>query len=316
MLAASTLPDKDYQLISIIMPSRNEGNHLKKTIDSLLENTFYPYYEILIMDDASDDGSTAFLNHYPYKEDKRIKLHISETPKGCRNSWISGIESAEGEIYKFLDAHHCFSPYWLTNLFFSLQRRGFEAIIGPVVCKLDPGQWNITNAVTFGWACDPSLSKIFHLQYSEVLPSGMVGWFSGHQITIPRAVYEEIGGFCTLLKHHNTDDFDLCLRAFLFGYNCYVEPTALIGHLYKNELIDPPTWAEAACNYFILLYLNLGKVGFEQYKNQWVESVGYEDGLLLFQGIQKEVEEQRNWIIANSVKTSEDLLVNIRCFVS
>ena len=316
MRIASTEPDKENNLISIIIASRNEGGYLRKTIDSLLENTFYPNYEVLIMDDASDDGSTAFLNHYPYKEDKRIRLHLSRSPSGCRNRWISGTELAKGEVYKFLDAHHYFSPYWLTNLYFNLQSHGFEAIAGPVVCVLDHNHWYITNSVSFGWTCDESLYKIFHLQYNEVLPTGRVGWFSGHQITIPRAIYEEIGGFCSLLKHHGTDDFDLCLRAFLFGYECYVEPTALIGHFYKDELINPPTWAEAAFNYYILLYLNLGREGFEQYKNEWRESEGYEEGLLLFEGIRKEVEKKRDWIIANSVNTSEELLASIKRFAN
>jgi len=313
---SSQKPDNEYDLFSIIISSRNEGGYLRKTIDSLLENTFYSNYEVLIMDDASDDGSFAFLNHSPYKEDKRLQLHPSKSPSGCRNRWISGIELARGEIYKFLDAHHCFSPYWLTNLYLNLQSHGFEAIVGPVISVLDHSNWCSTNSVSFGWTCDESLSKIFHLQYNEVLPKGRVGWFSGHQITIPRAIYEEIGGFCSLFKHHGTDDFDLCLRAFLFGYECYVEPTSLIGHLYKEKLINPPTWAEAANNHFILLYLNLGREGFENYKNELRTKEGFEEGLLMFEGICEEVEKKRDWIIANSVNTSEELLASIKRFAN
>mgnify|MGYP001196485078 FL=1 len=47
--------------ISIIVPTYNSGNILNKNILNIIKNTKNLKYELIIVDDASNDGSTDFL---------------------------------------------------------------------------------------------------------------------------------------------------------------------------------------------------------------------------------------------------------------
>ena len=46
--------------ISIIVPTYNSGNILKKCILSIIKNTKNIKYELIVVDDSSNDGSTDF----------------------------------------------------------------------------------------------------------------------------------------------------------------------------------------------------------------------------------------------------------------
>ncbi len=43
--------------VSIVIPAHNEGENLVDTVHCVLENTAYPDFEIVIVDDGSTDGS-------------------------------------------------------------------------------------------------------------------------------------------------------------------------------------------------------------------------------------------------------------------
>lgn len=57
-------------LISIIMPSYNSGEYIRKSIDSVL-NQSYKNFELIIIDDCSSDNTVDIITSY---QDKRIKL--------------------------------------------------------------------------------------------------------------------------------------------------------------------------------------------------------------------------------------------------
>lgn len=299
------------EFISLIIPTRNEGENVRKTIDSLIENTFYPNFEVLILDDASGDGSCDFLSLSPYSTDQRLRLIPGRDKKRTLGRYLEAPQLARGSIFKFLDAHHNFSPYWLTNLYDRLRKHNFQVIIGPVVSALEPEKWKSTEAVSYGWGIDSTLSHSWHLQRNDVYPGGRVDWFSAHQILIPRDFYDQIGGFCPLFRSHGTDDMELCLRAYLFGYDCFVEPTALISHLFKSETMNPVSWADVMCNYFIMVFIILGEVGFEKLKVSKENQFGFQGGLELFTGLRPEVEEFRRWVVNNQSRNGEELIARL-----
>ncbi len=65
-------------LISFIVPSRNNLKYLKQAYRSIRENSEHPH-EICIADDASTDGTTEWVQEI-MKEDENVKLHINEGP--------------------------------------------------------------------------------------------------------------------------------------------------------------------------------------------------------------------------------------------
>ena len=92
---------KKSPLISIITPIYNAENTLKKTLDSILSQT-YENYEVLMVNDASSDQSREIANSYT--EDRRFKLINLTDNSGVANARNVGIDSSSGGFICFLDA--------------------------------------------------------------------------------------------------------------------------------------------------------------------------------------------------------------------
>lgn len=89
-----------YPYFSIITPVYNSQAYLKKCIESVIEQT-YPFWELILIDDGSTDGSGEICDSFCY--DSRIKV-IHQGNKGALNSRINGIAIAEGEYMLGLDS--------------------------------------------------------------------------------------------------------------------------------------------------------------------------------------------------------------------
>ena len=73
----------------------NDEENIKKAIDSIVNQT-YKELELLIMDDASSDGSLEAINEYKNKF-KNIKVFKNETNKGLTYSLNKLIKASQGE---------------------------------------------------------------------------------------------------------------------------------------------------------------------------------------------------------------------------
>lgn len=88
-------------LISIIVPIYNSGKYLPKCIDSIINQT-YQNFEVILIDDGSNDNSLEICNYYHLK-DKRIKS-FSKVHSGVSASRNVGIRHANGEYLMFVDS--------------------------------------------------------------------------------------------------------------------------------------------------------------------------------------------------------------------
>lgn len=88
-------------LISIIIPIYNSEKTIQKTLNSVVNQT-YSFFEVLMIDDASNDESKEIA--LSYTKDERFKLISLDKNKGVANARNIGIESANGEYICFLDS--------------------------------------------------------------------------------------------------------------------------------------------------------------------------------------------------------------------
>ena len=95
--------------VSVIMPAYNAAIYFKKSIESVLSQT-YPDWELLVIDDCSTDNSAAIIKEYAAK-DTRIKYLKTDASSGSptlpRNI---GIEHAQGRFIAFLDSDDAWLP--------------------------------------------------------------------------------------------------------------------------------------------------------------------------------------------------------------
>jgi len=88
-------------LFSVLMANYNNANYIYQAIDSVLKQS-YPYWELIIVDDASTDDSLGIIQ--PYLKDKRIKLIRLKKRMGCGGAKRVCAEKAKGEILGVLDS--------------------------------------------------------------------------------------------------------------------------------------------------------------------------------------------------------------------
>ena len=89
--------------LSIITINYNNRDGLRKTIESVVNQTCRDY-EYIIIDGGSTDGSVDIIKQYADK----IDYWISEPDKGIYNAMNKGIAKASGEYLNFMNSGDCF----------------------------------------------------------------------------------------------------------------------------------------------------------------------------------------------------------------
>ena len=98
-------------LVSIIIPHWNGIDVLSECLDSL-KKTVYPNFEIIVVDNASTDGSGDWIkNHHP-----QIKLINNDKNYGYAGGCNRGVPQADGDLVVFLNNDTVQDKYWLRNL--------------------------------------------------------------------------------------------------------------------------------------------------------------------------------------------------------
>ena len=102
--------------VSIIIPAYNEERHIAACIESLLKQECSDVIEIIVVNNASRDGTAKILSDYAAKHPEKIRvinLNRNLGPGGARNL---AAKIARGEILIFLDADMTFPPDFIEKL--------------------------------------------------------------------------------------------------------------------------------------------------------------------------------------------------------
>lgn len=87
-------------LLSVVMPCYNEEKNIRKSIDSVLRQSFIDF-EFIIVDDCSSDNTLEIVKSY---DDKRIIVLHNEKNSGVARSLNKGLEIANGKYIARMDA--------------------------------------------------------------------------------------------------------------------------------------------------------------------------------------------------------------------
>lgn len=87
-------------MVSVIIPTYNRAEPLKKSIDSVLKQT-YEKFEIIVIDDGSDDNTYDVIKNI---KDNRIRYIKNEFNQGSNASRNIGINNAKGTFIAFQDS--------------------------------------------------------------------------------------------------------------------------------------------------------------------------------------------------------------------
>ncbi len=181
--------------LSIITINYNNKDGLKKTIESVVSQTFKDF-QYIIIDGGSTDGSLEIIQHY----NQQINYWVSESDKGIYNAQNKGILVATGEYLLFLN-----SGDWLCS----------EEVIKRLLEDID-GYDIIYGNQYFHFAN----GRIVEDRFSEVLTFYFLAFYSSlpHQASlIRRTLLIEMGLYDETLKI--ASDWKFFLLA-IFKRNC------------------------------------------------------------------------------------------------
>lgn len=225
------MPQQQNQLVSIIIPTCNEGSLLHETVNSILTQTTYPDIEIIIVDDGSTDGSCE-----PFKNAGESIRVVTANNLGVARARNLGARHAWGDYLVFLDAHCNVSPNWIER-FVAAFNAPDVALVGPSFTRLrepEPRGCGMT------WM-DYTLQQI---------------WFEPHDIGRPYEVpltpggcqafrtstFNAVGKYDEGFERWGSEDIEICIRAWLLGYRILVDPQIVIAHYFRDsrnyEVVD------------------------------------------------------------------------------
>ena len=217
-------------LVSIIIPNKDQSEALKKCLDSIREKTSYRNYEIIIVENNSEEPETfAF-----YKKIAGEKIKVVTWEGEFNYSAINnfGVRHARGDYLLLLNNDvEIINGDWLTEMLSHCQRKEV-GIVGAKLYYPDNtiqhagiiiGIGGVAGSVFVGLprAFSGYLHKAsIQLDLSAVTAACML---------VKRSVFEQVGGLEEKLKVA-FNDVDFCLRVREKGYLVVYDPYAELYH--------------------------------------------------------------------------------------
>ena len=101
--------------VSIVVLTYNNLELNQYCIDSILNKTAYPNFELIILDNCSTDGTVEYLKELDKKQDPRVNVIINENNSGFAGGNNIAIEQSTGDFIMLLNNDTVVTRGWLTN---------------------------------------------------------------------------------------------------------------------------------------------------------------------------------------------------------
>jgi len=239
--------------VSIILPARNEEEYIEKCLDSLISQD-YENYEIIVIDDSSEDSTGKIISEYAKNHTKVIPVSARPKPEGWMGkNWacMEGYKKATGELLLFTDADTKHAKNVITLAVTHLNSFDLDALSAiPKMLTFD--FWtNITL---------PMISTFLHTRFSALNvnnPKKKTGYFFGSFFILKKKTYQEIG-MHEGVKHEIIEDGALGKKVKELGYKMkMVRGEHLIEAVWAR---DKSTLWNALKRLMVPLYLQSGKI--------------------------------------------------------
>lgn len=211
-------------LVSIIIPNWNGLSYLNTCLESLRGQT-YPYLELILVDNASTDGSQGFIQEsYP-----EVKLVSLDENRGFTGACNRGMELAKGDILVLLNNDTEVDPDWVAEVVAAFERHPEAGMIASKMLLFNRRDTLHTAGDFMGIDGIPGNRGVWQKVGPEFNQEEYVFSACGGSSAYRRVMLDEIG----LLDEDiffSTEDVDLGWRAQLAGWRCIYAPQAVVYH--------------------------------------------------------------------------------------
>lgn len=111
-------------MVSIILPVYNALNCLHRCLDSILHQS-YSTFELIIVDDGSQDGSSGICDSYAKKDNRIIVFHQKNSGVSCARN--KGLDIAQYENILFIDSDDYLQPNYIEEL---VKNEDIDLVVG------------------------------------------------------------------------------------------------------------------------------------------------------------------------------------------
>lgn len=208
-------------MTSIVILSYNTLAYLQYCIESIRRFTSNGSYELIVVENASTDGSAEWLRE---QTDIRTIFNTCNAgfPKGCNQ----GMAVAEGEDILLLNSDTIVTPHWLENLKKALYSREQVGAVGCITNSCSNLQsiavpyQSIDDMLDFAAKFNQSNQKLWERRLRLI----------GFCLLVKREVYQKIGGLDERFSPGNFEDDDYSLRIWQAGYELLLCRDTFIHH--------------------------------------------------------------------------------------
>ena len=200
---------------SIILPVRNGGNYVKDCVQSLLNQT-YPYYNIIILDNNSNDGTLQWLQALQHPS---ITIYTSATTLTIEQNWARALQVPTHEFITLIGHDDILAPQFLATI--------QQLISQHPMATLYHTHFNFITA-------SGGILRASKPMQATIQPHELIAGFLNQSIDamgtgyVMRSThYQAIGGIPTKYPNLLFADFELWIQAALKGYmvvapgNCF-----------------------------------------------------------------------------------------------
>jgi len=225
-------------LVSIIIPHWNGILLIDECLKSL-QKTTYPNFEIIVVDNNSDDDSVGHIKtNYP-----KVIIVENRVNEGYAGGCNRGAEFAQGKYLIFLNNDTIQTQNWIEPLVRLAEKNVNIVAVQPKILNYYQkklfdyagGAGGMLDFLVYPFA----RGRIFTKQETDVKQyddSIEIFWSSGTAFLVRKTAFEQAGKFDETFFAH-MEEIDLCWRLHLLGYEIWLEPSSVIYH--KNAVSLP-----------------------------------------------------------------------------
>lgn len=209
-------------MVSVIIPYYNKINYIFDTLESLKVQTF-KNFEVIIVDDGSDEKLENILNFNEYDFSLRIITQANKGLSGARNT---GLINSNGSLISFLDADDIWAPRKLEV------EVNFMSSFDFVYCDFRIFADDVNNSIA-----NANEYKANNLGIDLLKGNCIAG--SASSVMISRMLYNKVGLFNEDLIY--AEDWDYWLRCFHVSsqFKFISEPLVFIrSNLFNGDFVN------------------------------------------------------------------------------
>jgi len=203
----------------------NNIEFTRACLSSLELHTQHAPLEIIVVDNASSDGSPAFLKEWVSGASNR-KLILNDDNRGFAAANNQGLAVASGDYLVLLNNDTYVTPGWVRTMFKHLQRDPGIGLIGPVTNNIG-NQAKIQTSYSNMDEMLLETGRYTRSHIGQLFPLPTAAFFC---VMFPRSVYQQVGDLDEVFGRGFFEDDDYCRRIEQLGLRIVCAEDVFIHH--------------------------------------------------------------------------------------